>query len=220
VKATGPYTILPRQGPVSQFWDLSFSEKKGTDYCVGSSVLWGEEDVFDFQGKKTGNKKTVGYVRKIIRDRFNPFSCAQAIVRLVQEERPFVLGIEKASGSKNLEPAIISEAMKTQDAYVIAVCSNIDWAEVDNQKDAKKIRMGALLPWILEGRLKFLNACMEPKYNNLEVLYNEFQRCMTSHHHDDIPDNLGYQPRYAPRATQAIVQNDTSMFSFDRQGWN
>jgi hypothetical protein len=43
---------------------------------------------------------------------------------------------------------------------------------------------------------------------------------MSSHHHDDIPDNLGYQPRYAPRATQAIVENSTEMFfNIDRQGW-
>src|ERR1700721_4307584 len=220
IKASGPYTMLPRQGPVSQFWDLSFSEKKGTDYCVGSSVLWGEEDVVDFSGKKTGNRKTVGYVQKLIRDRFNPFSCAQAIVQLVTEQRPFILGIEKAGGSNNLEPAIQAEAMKTGDPLVIAVCTHIDWVDVDTQKAAKKTLMGALLPWILDGRLKFLNACMAPKYLNLEVLYSEFERCMTSHHHDDIPDNLGYQPRYAPRATQIVVEkNVDQMFNLDRQGW-
>ena len=221
LRATVPYTMLPRTGPVSQFWDLSFSEKKGTDYCVGSSVMWADEDILSSDGKKTGHKKTVGYVRKIIRDKFNPFSAAQAIVQLVVEERPFVVGLEDAAGSKLLLPTIIAEALKTKDAFVIGVCSNIDLVTPDNQKDAKKIRMGGLLPWLSEGRMKFANFCMTPKYQNLDVLYSEFDKCMGSHHHDDIPDNLGYQPRYAPRATQAIVENDISMFSkVDQMGWN
>jgi hypothetical protein len=221
IKATIPYNMLPRSGPVSQFWDLSFSQKKGTDYCVGSSVMWGEEDVYDFQGKKTGGRMTVGYVRKIIRDRFNPFTAAQAIVQLVSEERPFVLGIEDAGGSKNLEPAIHAEAYKTQDAHVIAVCTHINWVTPSNQFDAKRIRMGSLIPWVEEGRLKFANFCMEPKYPTLDIMYEEFIACLSSHHHDDIPDNLGYQPLYAPQATQAIVERNTDMFwTVDRQGWS
>ena len=221
LKATIPYNLLPRAGPVSQFWDLSFSEKKGTDYCVGSSVMWGEDDVLDSNGKKTGHQKTVGNVLKIIRKRFNPFSAAQAIVQLVVEGRPFILGIEDAGGSKNLEPTIQAEAYKTGDPQVIAVCTHIQWVTPSNQKDAKKIRMGGLLPWIQEGRFRFANFCMQPEYPTLDTLYSEFERCMSSHHHDDIPDNLGYQPMYAPQATQAIVENNTDLFvRIDRQGWS
>jgi hypothetical protein len=221
LKATVPFNMLPRSGPVSQFWDLSFSQKKGTDYCVGSSVMWGEEDVFDFQGKKTGGRMTVGYVRKIIRDRFNPFTAAQAIVQLVAEERPFILGIEDAGGSKNLEPAIQAEAYKTRDEHVINVCTHINWVTPSNQFDAKRIRMGSLIPWVEEGRLKFANFCMEPKYPTLDIMYEEFIACLSSHHHDDIPDNLGYQPLYAPQATQAIVTNNKDIFfAVDRQGWD
>ena len=69
--------------------------------------------------------------------------------------------------------------------------------------------------------MKFANFCMEPKYPTLDVLYDEFERCLSSHHHDDLPDNLGYQPLYAPQATQAIVENKTDMFYVvDRIGWN
>lgn len=220
LRATIPYNLLPRAGPVSVFWDLSFSEKKGVDYCVGSSVMWGEEDLLLPDGKKTGNKKTVGYVKKLVRKRFNPFTAAQAIVQMVVEERPFIMGIEDAGGSKNLDPTIRAEAIKTGDPHVIAVCSNIEWVTPSNVKEAKKIRMGALLPWLTEGRMKFLNVAMQPEYQNLDPLYSEFEKCMTSHHHDDIPDNLGYQPRYAPQATQAIVENNVSMFSrIDQMGW-
>ena len=231
IRATVPFNLLPRFGPISQFWDLSFSQKKGADFCVGSSVVWGEEDVIgpdgkpvEFRGQNNQpirEKKTVGYVRKIIRDRFNPFTIAQAIVQQAVEDRPFIIGIEDAGGSKLLLPTIAIEAAKTRDPYIMSLCANIDLVTPDNQIDAKKIRMGGLLPWVLDGRLKFLNACMQPKYPDLEVLYSEFEKCMSDHHHDDIPDNLGYQPRYAPRATQALVENNTDMFGqFERQGWH
>jgi hypothetical protein len=183
--------------------------------------MWSEDDVYDAHGKKTGGKRTVGNVRRIVRDRFNPFTAAQAIVQLVSEERPFILGIEDAGGSKNLEPTIHAEAIKTGDAHVIAVCTHIEWVTPSNQFDAKRIRMGGLIPWVEEGRLKFANYCMQPKYESLDTMYDEFERCMSSHHHDDIPDNLGYQPRYAPQAVQAIVENNRDMFGgmIDRQGW-
>ena len=212
LRATVPFNLMPRQGPVSQFWDLSFSTKKGSDYCVGSSVMWSEEDELDPLMKKTGRKKTIGSVRKIVRDRFNPFTAAQAIVQLVAEDRPFILGIEDAGGSKNLEPTIHAEAYKTNDPHVIAVCTHIDWVTPSNQFDAKRIRMGGLIPWVEESRLRFANYCMQPKYDSLDVMYNEFDRCMSSHHHDDIPDNLGYQPRYAPQAVQAIVTDNRDLF--------
>lgn len=221
IKATVPYNMLPRSGPVSQFWDLSFSQKKGSDFCVGSSMMWGEEDVYDAQGKKTGGRKTVGYVRKLIRDRFNPFTAAKAIVDLVVEERPFILGIEDAGGSKNLEPTIHAEAYKTGDSHVINVCTHINWVTPPNQIDAKKVRMGSLIPWVEEGRLKFANFCLQPKYPSMDILYDEFERCLSAHHHDDIPDNLGYQPMYAPQAVQALVENNTDMFyRVDQQGWH
>jgi hypothetical protein len=228
IKATIPYNMLPRSGPVSQFWDLSFSQKKGSDFCVGSSVMWGEEDVYDREGKKTGGRLTVGYVRKLIRDRFNPFTAAKAIVDLVVEERPFILGIEDAGGSKSLEPTIHAEAYKTQDSYVINVCTHIQWVTPNNQYDAKHIRMGSLIPWVEEGRMKFANFCLQPKYPSMDTLYDEFERCMftkrhgaSTHHHDDIPDNLGYQPMYAPQAVQALVENNTDMFyRVDHQGWH
>ena len=229
LKATVPFHMLPRQGPVSQFWDMAFSQKKGVDYSVGSSVMWGEEDIYDANGKpidfpgqngtKVRQKKTVGYVRKIVRDKFSPFGLAKAIVQLAVEERPFVIGIEKAGGSILLAPTIEAEAMKTGDPYIIELCSHIDWITADQQKDAKKIRMGGLFPWIIEGRFKFANFCMQPKYDDLEVLYSEFEKCMHGHH-DDMPDNLGYQVRYAPRGTQIIVEkNVDSMLNLDRQGW-
>ena len=222
LRATIPYTQLPRSGPCSQFWDFAFSRKKGRDYSTGCSTIWADEDEVGPDGKKTGQKKTVGYVRKIIRDKFNHLSLAQAIVQLAQAEMPFVIGIEDAAGSRFLEPTIVAEAIKTKDPRIVELCSRIDWVTPDNQVDAKRVRIRALYPWIAEGRLKFHNACMSPKESNLEVLYSEFGQVLAaSHHHDDIPDVVSQQPRYAPRATQAIVENNIDMFSrVDQMGWN
>lgn len=220
LKATVPFNLMPRYGPCSQVWDFASSQKKGTDFSVGTSVVWSETDQIGNDGKKTNQRMTTGYVRKVVRDRFNNLTLAQSVVALAVEDRPFVIGIEDAQGSRHLEPTIISEAYKTGDQYIIALCEHIDWFTPDQQKDAKRMRMGSLYPWIVEARLFFANYCMQPKYPNLDVLYNEFEKCLTDHHHDDIPDNLGYQVRYAPRATQAIVENNESMFSRYDQGWN
>jgi hypothetical protein len=62
---------------------------------------------------------------------------------------------------------------------------------------------------------------MAPKEPTLEVFYSEWEKCLVNHHHDDIPDVISQMPnRYAPRATQAIVTNNVSMFSnIDRLGY-
>jgi hypothetical protein len=221
MKAVVPYQQLPRQGPCSQFWDFAFSQKKGRDYTTGASVIWAEEDEIGPEGTKTENKRITGYVRKIVRDRFNHLTLAQAIVRLAQEERPFIIGIEDAAGSRFLEPTILSEAYKTKDSYIIELCSHIDWVPPDNQTDAKRVRIRAMYPWIAEGRFKFLNACMSPQDPTLESFYSEWEKCLASHHHDDIPDVISQQPRYAPQSTQIIVNRiEDKMTNFDRMGWS
>lgn len=207
LRQTRPYTELPRMGPVSQVWDFAFSQKKGRDYSTACSIIWGES--------KTGVSE--GFVQEVIRSKFNHVTLAKAIVDFAVKYRPFVIGIEDAAGSKFLEPTIIAEAIKTKDPYIIQLCTRIDWFTPDNQKDAKKVRMASLFPWLVEDRLKFLNTCMMP---NLDVLYSEFEKCLTSHHHDDIPDVISQQPKYAPRATQAIMENNEEMMSRSDPMWN
>ena len=219
IKSTIPYQMLPRMGPVSNMWDFAGGKaKKGLDYTTGSAVLWGEEDELGLDRKKTGRNKTVGYTLKLVRNRFNNLTAAQAVVQLAQETRPFIIGIEDSPGIRYIEQTIQTEAAKTGDQFIYDLCSHIDWISVDNQKDAKKLRMGSLYPWMANGQFKILNACMEPL--SIEILYTEFEKCLTSHHHEDIPDCLAYQLRYAPRGTQFLMDNDTRMFyHVDRQGW-
>lgn len=216
LKNTIPYNEMPHRGPVSQTWDFAFSKKKGRDYSTCCSVVWAEVDE-KIDGKATGNKKSTAYVQEVTRGKYNQLTLAKAVVDMARKYRPFIIGIENAGGSDFLAPTILAEAYKTKDLSVIEVCSRIDWFAPDNQKDAKKVRMGALYPWLVEGQLKFANYCMSP---NLEILYSEFESCLTSHHHDDVPDVISQQPRYMPAATQAIVNNNEEMYGRVDPGWN
>jgi hypothetical protein len=74
--------------------------------------------------------------------------------------------------------------------------------------------MGALHPWIAGDLMYFLNTLPY-----LEVMYEEFGKCMAQHHHDDIPDNFSYQPRYAPSMMQAILTQETDKFSRPDGAW-
>ena len=224
LRATVPYTHLPREGPCSQVWDLASSKKKGSDFTVGTSVIWGEEFILDAEGKRTDRKQTVAYVRRIVRDRMLPHQIVQNILKMAAEERPFVVAIENAQGATYLRDSLVTAAIRTGDQQLIDVIRNIDWFTPDQQKDAKRLRMGSLHPWLSEGRFKFANYCMEnnpPPLNKIDIVYNEFEKCMFDHHHDDIPDNLGYQTgKFSPPATIALLENDREKFSsWDRTGW-
>jgi hypothetical protein len=43
---------------------------------------------------------------------------------------------------------------------------------------------------------------------------------MTSHHHDDIPDVLGFQPNYAPFMRQLIDKKEIVTVSKEQAAWN
>lgn len=206
MKHTIPYNdrIVPQSGPISIFWDLAFSKKKGRDYCVGSAAIW--------------NSQRQCIFIDLVRAKFKPFDFGKAFVDFARKHRPYVIGIEKAGGSEMAHPGIMMEAYKTKDQYIIDLCSRIDWVTPSNQKDAKQARMGALHPWIAGDMMYFLNTLLN---GNLEPLYDEFERCMgTGLTHDDIPDNFSYQPRYAPSMMQAILKQEIERFSRPDGAWN
>lgn len=200
-RATIEFNQMPFHGPISQIWDFAFSKKKKRDYSTGCAVIW--------------NDKGEMHLHDLVRGRFKHTDLAHAVVDFARKYHPFVIGVEKAAGSDFLEPTIIQFAKETGDEHVIKVCSHIDWITPDNQVEAKKIRMAALHPWLLSGRLKF--ASYLPY---LDTLYSEFERCLTSHHHDDIPDVISYQPRYAPRMQQLIDKKEIQTWSRVDAAWN
>jgi phage terminase large subunit-like protein len=191
---TVDYRQVPTGGLRTQTWDFSFSQKKKRDFCVCSSCCWDDRGVC--------------YVQDLIRDRFSPSALAQAVVDQIRKWRPIIVGIENAGGSKLLEPAIIAAAYRTNDPQVIAVASKIDWIDVDRSPDAKKTRMSALHPLLVEKRMLFSNSLPF-----LDTLYTEFERCLTSSAHDDIPDTLGYQPRYAAKVRSLVASQYSAPLS-------
>lgn len=194
LKSTVSFQEMPFKGPTSQTWDFAFSKKKGRDYSTGSCAIW--------------NEKGVAFINDLVRGRFHHNDLAKAVVDFARKWHPFIIGIEDAAGSRFLEFAIQDEARKTGDLQVIGVCNRIDWVVPDNQKDAKKMRMASLHPWLINDRMKFASHLA-----HLEALYSEFERCLTSHHHDDIPDVISRQAKYAPQMAQIIEKNDIQTWS-------
>lgn len=201
LKSTVPFQEMPFRGPTSITWDFAFSKKKGRDYSTACCALW--------------NDKGQMFVVDLVRGRFHHADLARAVVEFTMKWRPFVVGIEDASGSRFLEGSIISEAQKSGNPEVVAVLSKIDWITPETQKDAKKMRMAALHPWMVNDRLKF--ASYLP---HLEALYSEFERCLTSHHHDDIPDVISRQVKYAPNILQLIEKQELSTISRADVAWH
>lgn len=188
LRSTVPFHEIPVEGPCTQFWDFAFSARKSRDYCTSSNILW--------------SKQGHAYVNDLVRQKFSPDALAQAVVDFAVKWRPYVVGIENAGGSQFLENDIIRKAQATGIPEVIAVCSRIDWVKVDTQEDAKRTRIRTVQPWLVNGMMKFANYIPFK-----EVLYTEFQRCMALRRaHNDIPDCIAQQLRYAPRSL-ALVQD-------------
>ncbi len=178
-RATVHPNDLPVGGPISITWDFAFSDKKGRDYSTACAALWtpsGEAFILD-----------------LIRKRFTPDALAEAFVHFVKTWRPYVVGVENVAGSRFIESAILQKAFASGDPLVYEICRKIDWFKPDNQAGAKKTRTAMLHPWLAGGKMKFAS-----NLPHLDVLYREFERCQQAHHHEDIPDVISFQQRYAP----------------------
>jgi hypothetical protein len=188
LKNTIPPTDMPERGVITQVWDFAFSEKKNRDFSTAASVVW----------KPDGTM----CVHDLLRQRYKPDDLAKAVVEFARKWKPSIIGIEKAAGSELIHTAIMMHARATNDPYVISICARIDWFTPDNQKGAKKIRMAALHSWFVHDRLKLANYLP-----HLETLYDEFERCLSNSGHNDIPDVISQQPRYAPQ--MLLAASDT-----------
>jgi len=214
LRSTVNFSEAPFNGPVSQTWDFAGpfkAEAKGDrDYCTASAGIW--------------NDKGTCFIQELIRKRFKPADLAKEVVAFAKKYHPFVVGIEDASGAQYLWEEIKREAVKTGDQHVIEVIQRIDWIVPKNHKGAKELRMAELHPWLVSGRLKFLNHCMATA-GGMEILYNEFERCLRGRKlHNDIPDVISYQPRYAMRimnmATKPEISSKAFLANPDKAQWN
>src|SRR5437660_1905996 len=177
LRHTVPPLSIPIQGPRTITWVFAFSVKKGRDYTTSCVAVH--------------NAKAQTFIIDLVRARFKPQELAKAVVAGVVKWMPQVVGIEDSGGARFLEAAILMEAQKTGNQQVIATCRAIDWYPVGTQKDAKKTRMASLHPLLMNDRLFF-----KAGLPYIEILYKEFELCLTSHHHDDIADVISQQIRY------------------------
>jgi len=205
VAATVRFDQMPWVGaPISQTWDFAYSVRKGRDFTTGSSAMW--------------NDKGCAFVYDLIRQRFKPNDQAQAVVDFARKAGPalFIIGIEDASGSQNLQSATTEKARQTGNEHVLAVCSRIHWIPPEHAVDAKRTRMATMHPPLMEGRLKFANYIPF-----LEELYKEFERCMTSKSaRNDIPDVISQQLQYASRVMRTVDKDKISTWTPGEADWN
>jgi hypothetical protein len=210
LRSTVNFSEAPFNGPVSQTWDFAGpfnAEKKGDrDFCTASAGIW--------------NEKGTCFIQEVVRKRFKPADLAKAVVEFAKKYHPFIIGIEDTGGAKFLEETIKAEALKSGDQHVIEVCRKIDWIPQDNRKGSKNLRMSAMHPWLVDGRLKFLNHCMAA-CGGMDVLYNEFERCLHGGKHNDIPDVISYQvsgrvdkPSYSTRILNMVLKPEISGKAF------
>ena len=193
LRNTVRFEELPFSGPTSQTWDFAGpfnKQKKGDrDFCTASNAIW--------------DNKGNCYINEVIRNRYKPADLAKAVVDFARKYHPFVIGIENAGMAQFLEMEIKREAAKTGVMQVIDVCNRIDWITPSNVKGAKQLRIAALHPWFVDGRLKLAHFLLN---GQIGVVYDEFERCLHGKGHDDIPDVISYQPRYAPRVNQMTTK--------------
>lgn len=195
-KHTVGFRMLPLNGPISITWDFAFSKRRGRDYTAGVVGRY--------------NDKGQLFIIDLIFGRFKPAELAYQVAKLANAWNPYIVGIEDAGGSRYLEGSIIFESQKLGMAGL-----KIDWFPVDSTKDAKKTRIAALHPWMMRDML-FFSAHLP----HLETLYKQFELCMGSHHHEDIPDAVAHQLRYAPRIQNLIEKNEIATWSREDAAWN
>jgi phage terminase large subunit-like protein len=198
---TIPFNKVPATAPAIITWDFAFSQKKKRDYSTCAVSVY--------------NAKSQLYVIDLVRQRFSPTGLAKSVVDQAERYRPAVLAIEDCAGSRLLEPTIMAEAENRKKQWLLDVCRRIEWFVPDQQEDAKRIRMAALHPLLMSDRLWFVS-----HLPYLDVLYNEFERCLISHHHDDIPDVIAQQVRWLPKIEIMITKRELPAWSREDAAWN
>jgi predicted phage terminase large subunit-like protein len=201
VKRTISFNLIPTVGPVIITWDFGFSKKRGRDYTAGAASIY--------------NNKGQLFVIDLIRQRFTPTELTKAVVDFADRYHPTVLAIEKAGGSELLDPSIKAEAEGRNKPWLLSICKAIDWFTPTQTKDAKRARMAAMHPWLVAERLWFVS-----HLPYLDTLYYEFERCLTAHHHDDIPDVISQQLRYVPQIQIMIDKKEFPIWNREDAAWN
>jgi phage terminase large subunit-like protein len=170
----GTYTIV-------SMWDCASSANKGSDFSVGGVGF------FCVAGAHVGRM----FVADIVRGKFNRFELPHQIAKLAAKWRVSRIIIEKSPGADFMENDIMRELVVCgyQD------CPPPEWLVVDNNKDAKALRIEELASLMEQDRLYFGS-----EINIMHVVKDELMNFKPkSRKKDDTADMLGLLARQLPR---------------------
>lgn len=122
------------------------------------------------------------WVYHCIAGRWDANQCCNEILAAIMEHRPQAVWIERFLGWDAYNNILMSKAQAVG-LYQLPV----EWRKLDRQPNAKTLRIGTPLPWMMDRKL-FLFAGM-PYYDKLTA---QLYKWPTIPHHDDYGDCLGH----------------------------
>jgi predicted phage terminase large subunit-like protein len=170
LRHTLPHLHVPRMGRNFIAWDLGYSQKEFADFSVGAVGR------YDEQGRLWILDLAVG--------RYSAWEIVQQFFRLLTKWRPTRVGIEEASGSPLLAPALYQYSRDHQ------IYMPLDWLKLKKTKGAKEQRIAGLLALMEEDRLYFSASCP-----NRDEMFKQFIR-FPRYKHNDIPDAISMLLEY------------------------
>lgn len=162
MKATVPYTMIPRSGLLVIPWDLAYSTKERADFTVGLPIV--------IAGGRF-------YVVDMVRGRYNEDELPKMIALTIYKHRPHRVAIENSQGAKWLRKGILEELKELgMDDF------SIEYAEI-GQGEWRRNEVNAQLTVRLLGTGRLLFSTAIPA---IDSLYDELEAFPNPNHKDDI----------------------------------
>lgn len=174
---------FPQAGTYKIFsvWDVASSDGKGSDFSVGGVGL------FAVAGPLVGRM----FVAEITRGKFSRYELPHQIAAQAARWRVEKIGIEKSPGADFME----NDIMRELQICGYPECPVPEWIPVDNQKNAKALRIEGLAAFLEQDRLYFSNeiSLMETVKRELIMFKRQSRR------KDDTADMIALLSRYMPK---------------------
>jgi hypothetical protein len=186
-----PKESAPKVGDIFQTWDISYGDKKTSDFSVGVTAM-----VYK-------NKKDE-YALCILEIIFDKWKSSELSFHILQFYKRWPatqrILIEKANGADWLFDNLKLTAGKYG---VLDITSKIHLEPVDTSTNAKRNRVKSLELLLSDDRLHFVNGSwLDETFKQLTRFTGEKS---TATRKDDIPDGLSFLIKFLPRT--ALMQN-------------
>ena len=168
---TIPQQHIPRNGVVFQTWDFGFTNKSYSDFSVGATGL------YDTKGNL--------FILDIVLGKWLPYELVNQVAMFAVKWRPLRIGIEAASGSQLIQPALDNLQRQWNRHF------NVDWLKTSPQ-NKKRERISSMQPLMRQDKFYFSSAI------NPEVMAEVRKQFIKFPHyaHDDAPDAISMLLQY------------------------